>query len=198
MQHQVESFLYTYREFAEVISILLNIVISITGFVPSFFLTVLNVKLFGFSGGLHVSIIGESLGALVAFWLYRLGARKLVQKKTSDHPKIQRLLYIKGKEAFFLILSLRFVPFIPSSLVTLFAALGSVSWIVFAIASTIGKIPALWMEVYAVNEVLNGSLLMKVLLSLFGIVICFYIWKSKKQSEQSLGEDIFYMKTPNK
>jgi uncharacterized membrane protein YdjX (TVP38/TMEM64 family) len=183
MQQQIENLLYTYREFAEVISILLNIVISITGFVPSFFLTIINVKLFGFSGGLFVSIIGESLGALVAFWLYRLGARKLVQKKNSDHPKIQRLLYVKGKEAFFLILSLRFIPFVPSSLVTLFASLGSVSWISFALASTIGKIPALWMEVYAVHEVLNGSLFMKVLLSLFGIGVCCYIWKSKKRSD---------------
>ncbi|GAA3324994.1 hypothetical protein GCM10020331_055070 [Ectobacillus funiculus] len=35
------------------------------------------------------------------------------------------------------------------------------SWITFAIASTIGKVPALLIEVYSVNKVMNGSLVGK-------------------------------------
>lgn len=181
MQQQLENMLYTYNEFAILLSILINIGISIIGFMPSVFLTALNVKLFGVLGGIAVSIVGEALGVIVSFWLYRLGFQKFAQKKASSHPKVQQLLHVTGKEAFFLILSLRLLLFVPSSLVTLFAALGKVSWITFAIASTIGKIPALLIEVYSVNEGMNGSLMGKVILVAVALGIFIYIWNMHKQ-----------------
>lgn len=179
MIQQLEQVLYTYGDFAIVLSILLNICISLFGFIPSVFLTVINLKFFGLAGGFSISLIGEALGALVAFWLYRLGFRKIVEKKV-PHPKIQKLLHVKGKEAFLLIFSLRLIPFIPSSLVTLYAALGKVSWGWFAFASTIGKVPALLMEVYSVKEVVNGTLLGKIILGLLGIITLVYVWKKRK------------------
>ncbi|MXQ52636.1 TVP38/TMEM64 family protein [Shimazuella alba] len=180
MQHQIAHILDTYHEYAIILSILISIFISIIGFIPSVFLTALNIKLFGLVGGFIVSLVGEALGALVSFWLYRLGFQYFVQNKTSDSPKVQQLLSVQGKKAFYLILSLRLVPFIPSSLVTLFAALGKISWISFALASTIGKIPALFLEIYSVNEVLNGSLIGKIILTLLSLGIFIYIWKMKK------------------
>jgi uncharacterized membrane protein YdjX (TVP38/TMEM64 family) len=180
MQDQIAHLLDTYHELAIIWSILINIFISIIGFIPSVFLTALNIKLFGFFGGFIISLVGETLGALVSFWLYRLGFQYFVQNKTSHYPKVQRLLLVQGKEAFYLILSLRLVPFIPSSLVTLFAALGKVSWISFTLASTIGKIPALFMEIYSVNEVLNGSFIGKIILILLSFGIFIYVWQIKK------------------
>ncbi|MCH5584088.1 VTT domain-containing protein [Shimazuella sp. AN120528] len=181
MQQQFAQFLYTYKDFAILLSILINVIISIIGFIPSVFLTAINIKLFGLAGGFTLSLIGEALGALMSFWLYRLGFRKFVEAKVSSHPKVQQLLSVRGREAFLLILSLRLIPFIPSSLVTLYAALGSVSWILFAFASTIGKVPALVMEVYSVNEVMKGSLLGKVIVGLLVLGILVYVWRLKKR-----------------
>lgn len=179
MIQQLEQVLYTYDDFAIVLSILINICISIFGFIPSVFLTVINLKFFGLAGGFSISLIGEVLGALVAFWLYRLGFRKIVEKKV-PHPKIQKLLHVKGKDAFLLIFSLRLIPFIPSSLVTLYSALGKVSWGWFAFASTMGKVPALFIEVYSVKEVVNGTLLGKVIFGLMGLSTLIYIWIKRK------------------
>jgi uncharacterized membrane protein YdjX (TVP38/TMEM64 family) len=179
MIRQLEQILYANDDFAIVLSVLINICISLFGFIPSVFLTAINLKFFGLAGGFSISLIGEALGALVAFWLYRLGFRKIVEAKV-PHPKIQKLLHVKGKGAFLLIFSLRLIPFIPSSLVTLYAALGKVSWGWFAFASTMGKVPALFIEVYSVKEVVNGTLLGKVILGLMGLSTLIYICIKRK------------------
>lgn len=178
--NSLELYLYTHKELAVLFSILINIGISIAAFIPSVFLTALNVKLFGLLGGIVVSIIGESLGALVSFWLYRTGLQTFTQQKTDSYPKVQKLLNVRGKEAFLLILSFRLLPFVPSGLVTLFAALGKVSWIIFAVASTLGKIPALLLEAYSVNELLHWTKTGKVLSGALAVGILVYGWNKYK------------------
>jgi uncharacterized membrane protein YdjX (TVP38/TMEM64 family) len=142
---------------AVLVSVILNIVISIVGVVPSAFLTVINVKVFGFSGGFWVSLFGEIVGSLVAFWLYRKGFRSFVDNRSKQTPRLQKLVHASPKEAFLFVIGLRLMPFVPSGLVTLYAAVGSMSFVSFAVASSIGKIPALFIEVSAANAVVNWT-----------------------------------------
>jgi uncharacterized membrane protein YdjX (TVP38/TMEM64 family) len=62
-------------------SILLNIVISISGVLPSIFLSGANAIVFGLMGGFAVSLTGEVLGASLAFLLYRWGVGKFRKNK---------------------------------------------------------------------------------------------------------------------
>lgn len=78
MTDYLQTFLLEHLEAAGFISILLNILISITGVFPSAPLTFVNVKLFGFWNGFSLSFIGEVLGAALSFWLYRKGFHTLV------------------------------------------------------------------------------------------------------------------------
>ena len=67
----IESLLATLpMPFAVFVSIVLSILISILGVVPSAFLTILNVTAFGFWGGFWVSLADEIVGSLIAFCLY--------------------------------------------------------------------------------------------------------------------------------
>ena len=171
----IESLLATLPiPFAVFVSIVLSILISILGVVPSAFLTILNVTVFGFWGGFWVSLAGEIVGSLIAFWLYRKGFRTYVDHKTKQSPRVHRLLNTTNREAFFLVLGLRLMPFVPSGLVTFYAAVGSMSFITFAIASSLGKIPALWIEVFAANEVLEWTVTGQVIIGL--IVFCLLIY----------------------
>ncbi|SCN30920.1 SNARE associated Golgi protein [Bacillus cytotoxicus] len=163
------------------LSILFNIVISLLGLIPSIFLTAINIQLFGLLDGTMISITGEALGAIVSFYLYRLGLQKFTHDKINAYPKIKRLLYVKGKEAFFLVLSFRLVPFIPSSIITLFAALGKISLLSFSIASTIGKIPALLIEVYSAYHVMNGTNEAKWIITIASCIGIIYIWRKWKK-----------------
>ncbi|WP_420488271.1 VTT domain-containing protein [Gottfriedia acidiceleris] len=83
--------------------------------------------------------------------------------------------------SFVFILLLRILPFIPSSVVTLLAAIGSINFINFLIASSIGKIPSLFLEVYSMNTLLkiaNVPILISVCSSLW---LLFFFFKKKKK-----------------
>ncbi|MGG0185857.1 TVP38/TMEM64 family protein [Bacillus rhizoplanae] len=181
MEETIHSFLTAHQTVAIPLSILLNILISLAAFIPSIFLTAINITLFGVTEGTLISIAGEALGAIISFYLYRLGFQKTAQKNIDKYPKVQRLLYVQGKEAFFLVLSFRLFPFIPSGIVTLFAALGTMSILTFSVASTLGKIPALLIEVYSTYHVMNGTNEAKWIIAIAGCIGLFYVWKTWKK-----------------
>ncbi|MGN1387597.1 MAG: TVP38/TMEM64 family protein [Bacillus sp. (in: firmicutes)] len=185
MEEQVISILATYEELAVVISILLNIIISILGFVPSVFLTAANIAIFGLLQGTIISLIGEAMGAVISFILYRKGFSRLSKSKFFSHPKISRLLHASSREAFLLILSLRIMPFMPSGVVTFIAAIGTTPFFVFVAASTVGKIPALLLEVYSVNQLIQWTRQGKVIFAAISILLLGWLWKRIRNIELS-------------
>jgi uncharacterized membrane protein YdjX (TVP38/TMEM64 family) len=168
--------------FAILLSVFINVIISILGVIPSAFLTILNVSIFGFWNGFWVSLIGEIVGSFIAFWLYRKGFRTYVYEKSKQSPRIQRLLKGSNKEAFLLILGLRLMPVVPSGLVTFYAAVGSVSFLTFTFASSLGKIPALWIEVFAANEILKWTLTGQLIVLLIAVCLLSYGFIQMKKS----------------
>lgn len=167
---------------AIVISIFLNIVISIVGVLPSAFLTVINITVFGFWGGFWVSLIGEIIGSILAFWLYRKGFRRFIDDRSKHTPRLQKLLHASQAEAFVLVIGLRLLPFMPSGLVNLYAAVSTMSFLSFALASSIGKIPALFIEVSATYAVVNwtGPGQVIVIILAVGLVMYGFIHMKKR------------------
>ncbi|AGK55642.1 TVP38/TMEM64 family protein [Bacillus sp. 1NLA3E] len=174
IDHAVE-LLQSYKSFALFISIFLNVMINIIGFVPSVFLTGANLVVFGFWKGTLVSFVGEGVGAVVSFVLYRKGLRKMVETKAFQRPNVKRLLEVEGKQAFALVISLRILPFVPSGVITFLAAIGRMSLGIFVVSSTLGKLPALFLEAYSVNHVVQwtwqGKTIITVLAGLLLIAV---------------------------
>ncbi|MGG6447416.1 VTT domain-containing protein [Pseudobacillus badius] len=122
MENELVQWMPANPVFAFLISVVLNIAIAISGVLPSALITTANVTFFGFKTGLLVSIIGEAAGAIVSFVLYRHSLNKFhVQLKNRFLKKLRNT---KGIEAVILVVILRFLPFIPSGVVTLTAAFG--------------------------------------------------------------------------
>jgi uncharacterized membrane protein YdjX (TVP38/TMEM64 family) len=169
---------------AAFISIGLNIIVAITGVLPSAFITVGTVSVFGFKMALLILILGEAVGAIVSFILYRKGVHKLLSKpkiNRKENKFLRRLKNTDGMTAFFIVVLLRIIPFVPSGIVTLTAALGKMKLISFSVASTLGKIPALFVEAYSVSQVLTlqtewqiGLILVMIILFLF-----YLVWKRR-------------------
>lgn len=171
MEGQVLQWFENSGYFALWLSILLNIVISVLGFLPSVFITAANISFFGFGYGLTVSILGEAFGAIISFYLYRKGVNKVKNKVTVTNKYLIQLQQTKGVEAFLLIIALRVFPFIPSGLVTLVSAGSKVGILNFSFASTLGKIPALLIEAYSIQQILNWNWQGKVILVMISIFI---------------------------
>lgn len=162
-----------YSRYAFMLSIIINIIVAILGVIPSVFVTGANIIFFGFWQGTLISFIGEGLGAILAFILYRKGFGKFSIKSVENYPKVKALLWKNGMEAFYFIVSMRLLPFVPSGLVTLFSSIGKVSLLIFAIASTLGKIPALLIEAYSVYQVTQWTWQGKLILIGAGISILY-------------------------
>ncbi|PEJ49340.1 MULTISPECIES: TVP38/TMEM64 family protein [unclassified Bacillus (in: firmicutes)] len=175
----IEHFLNTYKDYAAILSILINVLISIVGIIPAWFLTAINIKIFGFTDGFLISFTGELIGTLVSFILYRNGLRKRFNRDVSKFKLLNKLLSLEGKEAFYGVLLIRFIPFIPSSLITLFAALGKITWSSFIVASFFGKLPVILFESYSVNQVLEFTLFGKIILGLLLIALLIYFYRKR-------------------
>lgn len=172
--------------FAILLSIIINTVISILGFIPSLFLTAANISFFGFGNGLLISIIGEAVGAIMSFYLYRKWIKKVKTKITIKNRYLNKLEEKEGLEAFILIIALRIFPFIPSGLVTLISASSKVGILNFSIASTLGKIPALLIEAYSIQQILVWSWQGKVILGSSSVLLLVLLLMRKKFINPSL------------
>ncbi|MBC7688399.1 MAG: TVP38/TMEM64 family protein [Aquabacterium sp.] len=181
MQHTLFQLFKDYPHLAIAISICVSIIIAIIGVLPSVFITAANILFFGFWQGTFISFLGEAVGAGIAFLLYRTGFKKKVQQGMGKYPALKKLMGAEDKDAFNLIFSLRLIPFVPSGLITFAAAVGRVSFAVFFLASSLGKLPALFMEAYSVYEVTQFGWQGKIILLLVGAGLVYWVIKGRKQ-----------------
>lgn len=172
-----------YAHWAILISIVVNVIVAIFGLIPSVFVTGANILFFGFWYGTLISFLGESVGAGIAFMLYRRGFKKPVARKMEKFPRLNRLINAPGNQAFYLVFSLRILPFVPSGLITFAAAVGKISFVYFIVASSIGKLPALLIESASVFEIMKFSSAGKLILLVLVLLLFFWvvnkIWKNK-------------------
>lgn len=181
MQQQIIQLFEQHPQLAVVISLAASVLVAVLGVLPSVFITAANILFFGFWQGTLLSIAGEALGAAVAFVLYRQGFKKLSQKGLEKYPRVKTLIEAEGRQAFGLIFSFRLLPFVPSGLVTFAAAVGKVGLLLFVVASSLGKIPALLIEAYSVYQVTEFGWQGKLILALAAVGILYWVLRRKKQ-----------------
>ena len=177
MKEELVRLFNDYPQSALLISLATSILIAVLGILPSVFITAANILFFGFWQGILISFLGEAIGAIVAFFLYRKGFKKIASNKLQEFPGLKSLLDAKGKHAFLLILYLRLIPFVPSGFITFAAAIGRVSILTFIVASSIGKIPALLLEGYAAYQVIAFGWQGKIILTIVAILLFYFTVK---------------------
>ncbi len=142
----ISEMIYSAGAAAILISILLNTVISVLGVIPSFFLTMANIVVFGVYGGFLISWAGEVTGSVISFLLYRGGVRAVL-KIPPDHWQIIRTIsHLSRKKQIYFLIVVRLAPFFPSGAINLLGALTSIPLSTFFIATALGKFPALLLE----------------------------------------------------
>lgn len=182
MKEELLRLFQQHSQWAITISLLLSVVVAVLGVVPSVFVTAANILFFGFWEGVAISFAGETLGAVVSFLLYRKGFKKAATQGLHRFPKLQQLVNAEGKQAFGLIFSLRLLPFVPSGFVTFAAAIGKVSALVFVLASSLGKIPALLLEGYSVYKVTAFDTEGKIILAIAALLLLFFLLRKKQRA----------------
>ncbi len=177
------NFMENNYEIAILISITTSTIIAIIGILPSIFVTMANIVVFGPLGGFILSTLGEAIGGVISFIIYRKGLKSISQDLLEKNKRIKEIIEAEHLEAMRLIFSFRLFPYMPSGLVTYASAIGSVSTIDFAIASTLGKIPALFIEVIISIGVLKAlNLPINAILTIVSVLlIAFSLYKVLKK-----------------
>lgn len=170
-----------YSEFAIFISLIISIIIAISGVIPSIFLTGANILFFGPISGFFISLIGETIGGFITFKLYRKGFKKGFNNLTNKHKVLKEILNNKGNRAAFLIFQGRIIPFIPSGFVTLAASVSEIDDFRYNIATFLGKIPSILLEVLVSYGIVSSAeKSIKLVITIIAIYFIYKAIKSKK------------------
>jgi uncharacterized membrane protein YdjX (TVP38/TMEM64 family) len=119
------------------VSMIIDIVINIVGFLPSIFISTANGVVFGVFQGTLVSWIAETIGVIISFsscgLLFRSKAKKVIEKSKMlsklDHYSTWQAMTIA-----------RAVPYSPNGLVTALGALSHISYRDYILGCFIGKL----------------------------------------------------------
>ncbi|SEM15062.1 Uncharacterized membrane protein YdjX, TVP38/TMEM64 family, SNARE-associated domain [Paenisporosarcina quisquiliarum] len=137
-----------------ILLLFLNLAISAIGFIPSFFVTAINIDSLGLLLGVILTFTGEIFGAIIGFNMYRWGFSK-INPGWLSHTIFKTVKNSSPMLVFILIILSRFLPLIPSGIVTAGASLTTITGWRFMFASSIGKVPAVTIEVAIVLGVLQ-------------------------------------------
>ncbi|MEG0005505.1 MAG: VTT domain-containing protein [Clostridium sp.] len=169
-----------YSSYAFFISLGLSIIIAVLGVVPSVFVTGANILFFGPLYGFLISLLGEVVGGVITFYLYRYGFKSKAMSIGDKYRFVNRIIESRGRRAFFLVLEARLIPFVPSGFVTLAAAISSMEIVGFILATLIGKIPSIALEALVSYQVINiEENFIKLVATLIGIGLIFITLKKK-------------------
>ncbi|MFC4076566.1 TVP38/TMEM64 family protein [Salinithrix halophila] len=185
MVQETVNWLAEWGSWAVLISLVINVVVNLLGFVPSIFVTGANVLLWGPFWGGAISLIGEALGSGLAFLLYRKGWRHWSCRISPSWRWMENLNRWPRRLQFKSLLAARLTPFIPSGAINLLGALTTVRFSDFFLATFIGKIPSIALEVLVSHDVIhiqeNGLRLAFVLLAL---LLAVTVWHSLQKERR--------------
>ncbi|WP_040209709.1 TVP38/TMEM64 family protein [Neobacillus jeddahensis] len=124
---------------------------------------------FGATLAVFISLAGAIVGTMAFFFLSRYGFRDFAVEKLAKYPKITEYEEFLNRNSFVAILTCRLIPIIPAPIVNIICGLSGVKWIIFFVASTLGKIPNILILSYA------GSLFSSNKLYSIGIYGCYVL-----------------------
>ncbi len=111
-------------------------------FIPPFLISLVVGYMLGFFPGVIIISIGNTIGAVVAFYFGRFVARKFVEDKLRGHRKFQALDHAVGRQGFRVVFLTRVAPFLSYNVLNYMYGLTQVSARDYILGTWLGMIPA--------------------------------------------------------
>lgn len=181
-------YLRSFGIWAVVVSMVIDIVINIVGFLPSIFISAANGVLFGIAGGTLISWIAETIGVVISFFfmrtLFRSKAKALIEKSRML-SKLDEYSTLKSMAV------ARALPYSPNGLITALGALSRISYRDYILGTLIGKLPSVAIEVVVGHDVImmedNAGRLTVLVVLIIIVYGGLWYWKRRKQAKQHAG-----------
>nr|WP_240675834.1 TVP38/TMEM64 family protein [Ammoniphilus sp. CFH 90114] len=135
------------------------------------------------SGGI-ITWIGSSMASLIMFIFVRYGYQEWGAQFLKKYKRTEQVTLLFERNAFLVILFSRMIPIIPSIFINIYSALSRVSFMVYALASSIGKVPAMLLFAFVgdnlVSDPKNLIVTIGVYAIFFSITIFLYrLWERR-------------------
>ncbi len=180
----IAAYLRSFGPWTVAVSILINIIINLSGILPTVLISGANAVVFGLGGGIAVSWAGECLGTVIAFLLWRSLLREAACRIIRRNPHLSVADEFSGKNGFKAMLVARLIPLAPSGLITLLGAVSSRSFAAMLWATLIGKLPSIALEVlrgYQLAFAQDNSLRLLLLLLVVATGYGYFWWRKRRR-----------------
>lgn len=181
------AYLRSFGVWAIVMSMVIDIVINIVGFLPSIFISTANGVVFGIGVGTVVSWLAETIGVVISFFfmrtLFRHKAQQLIEKskmlsKLDEYSTLKAMVIARA------------VPYSPNGLVTALGALSHISYRDYIIGCLIGKLPSVAVEVVVGHDVVmmqDNSMRLTILVIAIAIIYGgLWYWNRRRKAKKVL------------
>lgn len=148
-------FLRSFGVWAMLISIIIDILINVVGFLPSIFISTANGVLFGVVPGIIISWLAETIGVILSFLLFRTILRDTAEELINKSNMLKKIDDFSGTNGFKMMLFARTLPYFPSGVITALGAVSHISVKDYILANMIGKFPSTALEVIVGHDVVN-------------------------------------------
>ncbi|KEQ22100.1 TVP38/TMEM64 family protein [Paenibacillus tyrfis] len=135
--------------------------------------------------GALISWIAASVASVIVFCLARYLFQKQGRAYLSKYEKLEKLQAAIEKNPFLTILLARLIPVIPQAVVNVIPAITSIPVVTFAVASALGKIPAMLLFAFIGSNLFAGTnkLVLSVgvyILFLASVYFVYCVWLKKR------------------
>ncbi|WP_432777087.1 TVP38/TMEM64 family protein [Brevibacillus gelatini] len=143
---------------------------------------------FGPIWGAFINWTGSVGSAWLFFLFVRYGYQQTGRHYLAKYPRLALLTRAFEQNAFVAILFARLIPFIPSPVINIYAAISAVRFPTFALATAIGKIPTMLVFALLGDQLFHNAqrFLLTILAyaGFLGIAILLYrIWQSRSKAK---------------
>ncbi len=179
-------FLRSFGAWAIVISIIIDILINMVGFLPSIFISTANGIVFGIGPGIVISWFAETIGVILSFILMRTVLRSSAEELIKKSKMLQKIDDFSGSSGFQMMLIARTLPYFPSGVITALGAVSRISLKDYILANFLGKLPSTALEVVVGYDVVNyQENQMRLALIVSGVTVIYLLlwWHGKRKSE---------------
>ena len=181
------AYLRSFGIWAMAVSMIIDIVINIVGFLPSIFISTANGVVFGVFQGTIVSWIAETIGVIISFFFMRTLFRGKAKKVIEKSKMLSKLDHYSTWQAMTVA---RAVPYSPNGLVTALGALSHISYRDYILGCFIGKLPSVACEVFVGHDVVmfeDHTLRLTILIIAITVIYGgLWYWHRRQQAKKVL------------
>lgn len=180
--------LRSYGMWAMVVSMVIDILINVLGFLPSIFISTANGVVFGLVPGVIISWLAECIGVIISFWLMRRFLRQYAERLIAKSKYLKIMDEFSGANGFKMMLVARSLPYFPSGIITAVGAVSSIRFREYVLATLIGKFPAVALEVVVGHDLVNyeqNLARLSIVIGLSSLIYCGLWWWGQKRSRQT-------------